>query len=135
METIQYDPQRTLGAHGVEQADLEALWPRLEAARQEMLEVDLPLMTSGGEVPAEKVPLDAGFHDLPERLLAAHAEDPEASEVGRILRAAQRLREAVDAQQQQILALERRNALLVDRIAELADTRAAPAGDERPPHY
>lgn len=46
------------------------------------------------------------------------------------------LREAVDAQQQQILALEQRNTLLVQRLADLVEGGGAEGpGDERPPHY
>lgn len=51
-------------------------------------------------------------------------------------RDAERLRDAIDAQQRQILALERRCELLAARIAALAEGDGGPPpGDERPPHY
>ncbi|MEL6949639.1 MAG: SlyX family protein [Pseudomonadota bacterium] len=46
------------------------------------------------------------------------------------------LRDAIDAQQQQILAVERRAELLMQRIADLIEGGSATGdGDERPPHY
>ncbi|MEO0615288.1 MAG: SlyX family protein [Pseudomonadota bacterium] len=46
------------------------------------------------------------------------------------------LRDAIDAQQQQILAVERRAELLMQRIADLIEGGSASGdGDERPPHY
>lgn len=48
----------------------------------------------------------------------------------------ERLRADMDAQQRQILALERRSELLAARIADLLESGAdAPPADERPPHY
>lgn len=47
-----------------------------------------------------------------------------------------RLRADVEAQQRQILALERRAELLAARIVDLVESGAdAPPSDERPPHY
>lgn len=46
------------------------------------------------------------------------------------------LRDAIDAQQQQIMAVERRAELLMQRIADLIESGSASGdGDERPPHY
>jgi len=53
---------------GVAEADLAWLAPRLADARREVL-ADRALFESGGAVPVEKQPLDAGFHALPDRLL------------------------------------------------------------------
>lgn len=48
----------------------------------------------------------------------------------------ERLRGDIEAQQRQILALERRSELLARRVADLVDAGgAAPPVDERPPHY
>jgi glucose-6-phosphate isomerase len=46
--------------------------------------------------PAEQRPLDAGFIDLPQKLLDAHRRKADTSDLGRILATAARLREAVD---------------------------------------
>lgn len=54
------------------------------------------LWSTGAAVPAEKQPLDAGFHMLPERMLAAYKKEGATSELGRILGVAARLRDRVD---------------------------------------
>lgn len=84
-----------LPGHGLDPGDLKELAPQLEAARREVLE-DVKLWESGGPVPSEKQPLDAGFIPLPERLLAEYKKDTRGSEVGRLLATANRLRDLVD---------------------------------------
>lgn len=62
---ISYDPSGVfLDDLGVSPADLQALAPRLEAARTEVLDEDLRLLAEG-VVPKEKDPLDAAFLELP----------------------------------------------------------------------
>ena len=80
---------------GLSPADLKLLAPRLEAARKEVL-ADAELWKSRGPVPPEKQPLDAGFIELPERLLAEYGQQRERSELGRILACGKRLAENVD---------------------------------------
>ena len=67
-------------------------WKRRAAKCSWMLRFSL----SGSPVPKEKDPLDAGFFELPERLLEHYHEKPEESELGRILCRAHRLRDQVD---------------------------------------
>lgn len=81
---------------GISQADIDGLVPRLEASRREVLDVDLNLFQSGGPIPDDKQPLDAGFLDLPERLLNEYDQQRGTSELGRLLETAARIREAVD---------------------------------------
>ena len=96
VEPITYDPTNTyLPGTGLEPGELANLAPKLEAARAEVLK-DEALWASRGAVPAEKDPLDAGFHKLPERLLAEYEKNPEASELGRIMATAKKLNERVD---------------------------------------
>ena len=63
IELIKFDAH---GAYipqlGINAAQMEALKPRLMAARDEVLIADLKLYESTSEIPAEKQPLDAGFH-------------------------------------------------------------------------
>ena len=93
---ISYHPSAAMIREtGVSSTDLAWLAPRLEAARAEVLD-DLALWQSGGEVPREKTPLDAGFIDLPERLLEKFSAKGERSELGRIRDAAERLVGQVD---------------------------------------
>ena len=67
---ITFDYQGALiPEHGITTEDIEQLVPSLEAARQEMLKTDLELLASGADVPTEKQPLDAAFHEMPERIL------------------------------------------------------------------
>ncbi|MCA9147012.1 MAG: glucose-6-phosphate isomerase [Planctomycetales bacterium] len=80
---------------GISNADLDALAAKLEAARRETL-ADIELFHSGATIPAEKQPLGAAFIDLPNRLLDEYRERRDASELGRILKTATRLRESVD---------------------------------------
>lgn len=80
---------------GISKDMLQWLSPRLEAARNEVLD-DLALWQQGGQVPKVKEPLDAGFIDLPERLLAEYAEKPEASQLGRIKATAEHLASHTD---------------------------------------
>jgi glucose-6-phosphate isomerase len=67
----------------------------LEAARAEVL-ADLALVRQGVPIPPEKVPLDAAFIDLPERLLAEYEANKAQSELGRILKAGRCLAGEVD---------------------------------------
>jgi glucose-6-phosphate isomerase len=91
-----YDPSACfIPETGIDKADLAALAPKLEAARAETL-ADVDLWKSNGPVPAEKQPLDAGFIDLPERLLAEYKANRSGSELGRILATASRLRDTID---------------------------------------
>jgi glucose-6-phosphate isomerase len=97
MTTIRYDPSGVfLERGGISRADLEQLQPRLAAARDEVL-ADASLWAKRGPVPPEKEPLDAGFHELPDRLLAERRDKGAASEVVRIVSAANRLAVAVDS--------------------------------------
>ena len=95
-EPLSYDPAGVfIEEHGIQRSELAELGPRLEAARRETL-ADVELWKGRGVVPAEKQPLDAGFLELPERLLAEYKQDRRGSELGRILATAARLRDAVD---------------------------------------
>lgn len=93
MMSLRYDPAAAIKIHP--DADPARLAGRLEAARDEVL-ADVELWRSGGDVPADKQPLDAGFIPLPEDLLAAHDGDPRGSLLGRIIEAAALLRHEVD---------------------------------------
>lgn len=80
---------------GLTPAALQALATRLEAARDEVAD-DARLWREGGAVPPAKQPLDAGFIDLPHRLLHEYREHRDQSEVGRILATARRVADEVD---------------------------------------
>jgi glucose-6-phosphate isomerase len=97
MTTITYDPSGCfLERGGISRDDLAGLRPRLAAAREEVL-ADARLWASGGKVPKEKQPLDAGFFELPERTLTELRERGPASDVARLRASADRLAEAVDS--------------------------------------
>jgi glucose-6-phosphate isomerase len=65
-------------------------------ARDEVLRADMEQYSSG-KISAEKIPLDAGFIELPERLLDEYREDRKNSELGQILSTAHRVKEQVDS--------------------------------------
>jgi glucose-6-phosphate isomerase len=67
----------------------------LVQAQKEVLEADAQAYSSG-KISEEKQPLDHGFLDLPDRLLAEYQSQREKSELGRIMTAAAKLREQVD---------------------------------------
>ncbi|MEN6459612.1 MAG: glucose-6-phosphate isomerase [Thermoguttaceae bacterium] len=75
---------------GLLEADLRWLAPRLEAARREVAE-NLTTYRRGLPIPADLQPMDAGFVDLPERLL-----DTERPLLDRIMAAGDRLAKEVD---------------------------------------
>jgi glucose-6-phosphate isomerase len=96
-QLISYDPSGVfLPEHGITPAELADLAGHLDEARDEVL-ADAQLWADGVEVPAEKVPLDAGFHDLPDRLLADFRNHGAKSELARIKAAADRLSGEVDS--------------------------------------
>ena len=89
---LQYDPSGLIDQPGgVTQDDLTAQHGKLESARREILEIDIPLFESGEAVPTSKDPLDSGFIRLPERLLADHDRDGVNSELGQIIETSERL--------------------------------------------
>ncbi len=96
VELITYNPAGLLlPEHGLAEDALANLAPKLQAARDEVL-ADAKFWAAGEEVPAEKQPLDAGFHELPDRLLAEYREVGPKSEIARIQATADRLAGAVD---------------------------------------
>ena len=64
--TLRYEPHAALSVLGEDA--LTAFSAQLDAARQEVLQ-DVELWNSGGDVPAETLPLDAAYIDLPSHLL------------------------------------------------------------------
>lgn len=93
---ISYDPTAAfIRRTGISQQDLKWLKPQLLAARNEVLD-DLTLWKQNGPVPDEKQPLDAGFIDLPERLLEEYRDKGPNSQLGRIQATADRLADRVD---------------------------------------
>ncbi|MFZ5829649.1 MAG: glucose-6-phosphate isomerase, partial [Planctomycetota bacterium] len=75
---------------GLARSDLDWLAPRLENCRQEVLG-DSELWKGGGMVPEDKIPLDAGFFDLPDRMLRERR-----GELDQIVAAANRLAKDCD---------------------------------------
>jgi glucose-6-phosphate isomerase len=97
MTTIKYDPSGVfLERGGISREQLAELGPRLESARDEVV-ADARLWASGDPVPKEKQPLDAGFFELPERLLREREERGADSELARLRATADRLAQAVES--------------------------------------
>ena len=93
---ISFDPSGAFHKeYGITKQQVADLLPRLNQIRDEVLKTDMELYSTGN-VPAEKQPLDAGFFELPEHLLAAFQADRGSSELGQILRTAARIRDKVD---------------------------------------
>jgi len=67
--------------YGISEEMIQGIADKLAAVQQEVLKTDLELWDSGAEVPTDKQPFDAGFHELPERILDAYQSDRENSEL------------------------------------------------------
>jgi glucose-6-phosphate isomerase len=92
---ISYDPRGVyLPEHGISPEDLAQLAGPLDEARDEVL-ADTQIWADGVEPPPHKRPLDAGFHELPDRLISEFRSRGGTSEVSRIRAAADRLSAAV----------------------------------------
>jgi glucose-6-phosphate isomerase len=95
-DLLSYDPRGVfLPEYGITPEDLASLAPHLDDARDQVL-ADAQLWADGVEIPKDKQPLDAGFHELPDRLLAEYRSHGAHSEVDRIKAAAERLSLAVE---------------------------------------
>lgn len=93
-DLITYSPDAALGY--LRDGTLDGLRDSITAAAQETID-DVELWQSGGEIPEQKQPLDAGFIQWPEELLLDLSENGEESLVARIESCARRLRETVDS--------------------------------------
>jgi glucose-6-phosphate isomerase len=97
IKSLRFDYRGALNPQfGITEAQIKTLTPRLLAARDEVLKVDLDLFALPQSIPEAKQPLDAGFVELPERILEAYQANRSQSELGRILGCAARLKDRVD---------------------------------------
>ena len=93
---LRFDPSGSfVSGTGLDAAQVAGMKERLLEVRDEVLKTDLQLFSSG-DVPADKQPLDAGFTELPERLLDHYHSDRDNSELGQILATAKRIQDATD---------------------------------------
>lgn len=93
---ISFDPQGIFfEPHGIKAQQFDDMATELTNVRAAMLNEDLQQFESG-QIPDESQPLDAGFMELPERMLEAYRTDRQSSELGRILETAQRIQQSVD---------------------------------------
>ena len=67
---------------GIAQAQIDELSQTLETIRDEMYSVDLVQFHEQTEVTPERQPLDAGFMDLPDRMLSAYDASRDDCELG-----------------------------------------------------
>ena len=97
MSLLRYDCSGvSLADLGITDSQRQEVDTRLLTARQQVISDDLKLLETG-EIPVHQQPLDAAFFRLPEELLEDYEQQPETSQLGRILQTSQRLRETVDA--------------------------------------
>ena len=96
MSLIHFDYSNALiPQYGITQEGLDRLEEGLSASRQEVLD-DVQLFHSGSTPAEYKQPLDAGFTDLPQRLLKEYRAAQEDSELGQILSRTKELADKVD---------------------------------------
>lgn len=91
---LTYRPDAAFKVFG--QESFNKLAPQIEAARKEMLDDVKLLAGSKASIPEVKIPLDAGFQELPRLLLEEYGVKKSESLVGRILEAAEAFRSQVD---------------------------------------
>jgi len=93
---LSYDPTGAfVDGSGIGPERLAALAPRLEQARAEVL-ADFELWRTGGQVPAERQPLEPGFVGLPEQMLGEYRQSRATSQLNQILSTARKLGSLVD---------------------------------------
>jgi len=92
--TIQYDPAAALAA--IPSCQFSAAAEAMNSARRAVLQ-DVDLYRSGGEVSADKAPLDAGFIEWPDRLLEDMKVNGPDSLIAQIERSADRIRQLADS--------------------------------------
>src|SRR5262245_49104487 len=104
-ENIEYSYQRLLTQPHEAWTPLTELQSQHFLAQEKLDEVKQWVMTVRGQVAAERElqnpppklrPLQAGFIDLPQKTLDAYKRKQDASDLGRVLRIAQQLRDSVD---------------------------------------
>jgi glucose-6-phosphate isomerase len=94
---LRFDPSGAfLPEHGITRADVESLYPQLEAIRDSMMGDELEMLIGKKPTPAEMEPMDAGFVMMPQRLLSEYEADRENSELAQLFKTANRLHETVD---------------------------------------
>ncbi|MBX3419773.1 MAG: glucose-6-phosphate isomerase [Pirellulaceae bacterium] len=95
--SLRFDYSGCLDAnYGLTESQLTTARKELAGYRDEMLTTDLELFARGTDIPPEKIPLDAGFLELPDRLLDEYRTVRGLSELKSILATAKRLQESVD---------------------------------------
>lgn len=97
IRSIRYDYSGALiPGSGVSNDDVLQALPELERIAAELWDRDLVEFRSGAPIGESRLPLDAAFLDLPDRLLSDYDSDRSNSELEKIIRTARRLREMVD---------------------------------------
>ena len=93
---ISFDPQGVFfEPYGIKKSQFVGLSDSLTKARSTMLREDLQQYESG-EIPPNRQPLDAGFMEMPERILADYRANQTSSELGQILETSHRIQQSVD---------------------------------------
>lgn len=97
MTLLNFDPSGSMNPDfGITQAQLDAIAGDLDSARREIVETDRAQYDSG-DVPASKQPLDARFFWLPEETLNDYETQRGDSELGRLFKVANGIRDEIDA--------------------------------------
>jgi glucose-6-phosphate isomerase len=96
LEPLKYDPSGVIAVGGrLFECQLEKVLGALDRCRSEAL-ADVEIQRINAHSPPTRLPLDAAFIDLPERLLSEYRKQRAKSEIQRILDAARRMAAEVD---------------------------------------
>ncbi len=97
LKPLTFDYQGALNAdRGITQSEIDALMPKLLKIRDAMIGEELEMLAGKKPTPAAMQPLDAGFYNLPGKLLSEYESDRQNSELGRLFKTANALQSKVD---------------------------------------
>ncbi|QDV27906.1 hypothetical protein [Aureliella helgolandensis] len=82
---------------GERRAKLSGLASVLDRLRDELVQLDGPMLAGSIATPAEKLPLHSGFFQLPQQQLASYQADRQGSELALVLAVTKRLMTEVDS--------------------------------------
>jgi glucose-6-phosphate isomerase len=94
---LRFDPSGAMNiSHGIDAAQISALMPNLGGIRDSMMTTELEMLAGEKPIPPEMEPLDAGFVQMPAKLLAEYEANRHGSELGRLFQRATHLHKIVD---------------------------------------
>jgi glucose-6-phosphate isomerase len=97
MLPLRFDPTGAFHPeHGIDHSEFKELTHDLASIRDVMMTTELEMLSGKMTTPSNMEPLDAGFVQMPQRLLSEYEADRHGSELGRLFKQASHLHSVVD---------------------------------------